>query len=203
MEIEHAWQNPTYFTFDIIFYEHYTHTAHLIRHHYWQWFFFKYLSLDRWGHPKMQTMQTADHADHADCADRADWVLFFLTLDWLSHFFRFYSYKIVSWCLLFILSTSNCWFNRQTRLKHFVWEIPFTDPKYTKIKHKIKLPHILGANCVNFLLVFAFAFGLVLVTLISVHLYIGVFVMHGRASSVCDCWRVIGSAIPLVQNILK
>ena len=25
-------------------------------------------------------------------------------------------------------------------------EIPFTDPKCTKIKHKIKLPHILGAH---------------------------------------------------------
>ena len=147
---------------------------------------------------RLQTVQTMQTVQTVQTE-----YFFFLTLDWLSHFFRFYSYKIVSRCLLFILSTSNCWFNRQTRLKHFVWEIPFTDPKYTKIKHKIKLPHILGANCVNFLLVFAFAFGLVLVTLISVHLYLGVFVMHGRASSESDCWCVIGSAIQLVQNILK
>ena len=39
---------------------------------------------------------------------------------------------------------------KYTRLIHFVWEIPFTDPEYSKMKNKIELPHILGANCVNF-----------------------------------------------------
>ena len=31
-----------------------------------------------------------------------------------------------------------------------VWKIPFTGPKNTKIKHKNKLPYILGANGFNF-----------------------------------------------------
>jgi len=36
------------------------------------------------------------------------------------------------------------------RLIGFLWEIPFTGPKYTKIKHKNKLTYVLGANCVDF-----------------------------------------------------
>ena len=48
-------------------------------------------------------------------------------------------------------TTSDCWFNRQTRLIDFVWEtvIFLVLNILNRLKHKNKLLYILGANCVN------------------------------------------------------
>ena len=89
------------------------------------------------GHPKTQTMQTEYFFSNI-------WLTFFASNDEIV--FNM-SYNV---CYLFTggkNSASDCWI---TRLINFLMEIPFIGPKYTNIKHKNKLPYILGANCVNF-----------------------------------------------------
>ena len=104
------------------------------------------------------------NADHADCrlqtvqtlqivqTVQTEW--FFLTLDSLFSVFQLQS--SVQYILMFVIYPQAAQTQHSTvdsidiRVIDFVWKIPFTGPKYTKLEHKNKLPRILGANCVNF-----------------------------------------------------
>ena len=86
--------------------------------------------------------RSSQSANHADCSLQAVQTEYFFSNTWLTFFSVSTVKNSVQCVLVFVIypQAAHCWFNRQTVLIDFLWEISFTGPKYTKIKHKNRLP---------------------------------------------------------------
>lgn len=106
------------------------------KHYKWS----RLLPLHNSSHPKIQTMQTVK----TEYFFLNTWLTFLVLRNYVQYVLMFVVYPQAAYT-----RTSFCWFNWHPGLKDFVWKIPLTTgPKYTKIKHKYKLPYILDTrNC--------------------------------------------------------